>query len=396
METILRDLNAVLGVTGSFVCSEDGTVVAQMMPHHSEAQVQSTARLVQQVVRALASVGLAPSEMDLMFEQGYVLLKSLRGAILVIVCARSVNLPLLRVNARVASKKLSEMLRPREAVTTRRKKEAAVPATSPAVAVTETSFGELEAEWQRLMQQASSAQVTLRALGELATWLCCPQARHLLASPEERRVDVGALASQRDALLRLYTALGYQIASPASQAVPPSSLDFYHPQRRIASRVHLNTFSEYHTLDLIPFLTREDAPLPETALVLLRLQYVEITPRHLRELQALLLQHTLSASEEPGKIQLPVIIRLCADDWGWYKTVTMNLQRLMAFTLQTITTEDKVIIVERAARLLQAIEEAPKSPRWQERARQGESVRWYELPAASRSDQPPTGIRYGD
>lgn len=136
----------------------------------------------------------------------------------------------------------------------------------------------------------------------------------------------------------------------------------------------------YHTLDLIPFLTLEDAPLPETALFLLQLQFVEMPNEVLRGLGAMLFQHELSLSTEPGKIQLPVITRLCADDWGWYKTATLNLQRLMAFVLKTFSEDEKTLVIGRAARIVQAIEEVPKSSSWQARARLGESTPWYNVP----------------
>jgi len=393
METILKELNAVLGVTGAFVCYEDGKVAAQVTPHYTQEQVHQAARLAHQMVRTLEAAGIRLTEIDLAFAQNYVLCRNVRGNALVIVTARNVNLPLLRVNANLAAKKLGEIIHPKEPVPARHRKE---PATSPLVTPAGASFGELETEWQRLMREANQARITLRVIGELATWLCCPDTRHLLAAPEERRIDMTALVSQREMIRRLYATLGYQTPPSADETMITPRLYFHHPKRRIASQVHLDTFSMYHSLDLIPFLTRADAPLPDTVLVLLRLQHVETTPRLLRELSALLLQHDLTAREEPDKIQLPIITRLCADDWGWYRTVTMNLQRVMAFALQTFTNDDKTLIVERAARLLEAIDQAPKSLRWQARARLGDNVRWYELPATPGSEQPPLEIRYGD
>jgi hypothetical protein len=42
--------------------------------------------------------------------------------------------------------------------------------------------------------------------------------------------------------------------------------------------------------------------------------------------------------------------------------------------------EDKQVYVSRARQLRQTIEAAPKSFRWQARARIGETRRWYDLP----------------
>lgn len=376
LDAVLKQLNAILGVVGSFVHTDEGTIVTQLTPRYTDEQAQRVARIAHQALRTLEASGVRLTDLDLTFGQGYVVLKNLRGGVLGIVCARNVNMPLVHLNVNLAAKKLSDVLQPR-APTTRRKSE---PAITSAATTEGISFLELEAEWQRIMRQAIPAQIALRVMGELGTWLCCPRARHLLTFAPPRHLIFGALAAQRSALQHLCTALGYQTSSPVEGFASAPRWQWFHPQRRLTLTVHFDTFSMYHTFDLVPFLTLEDAPLPETALFLSRLQFVEMSNDIRRELGALLLQHEISARDEPGKIQLPVITRLCADDWGWYKTATMNLQRLMVFALKTFAADEKTLIIERASRLVQAIEDVPKSPRWQTRAQLGESTPWYNLP----------------
>jgi hypothetical protein len=95
---------------------------------------------------------------------------------------------------------------------------------------------------------------------------------------------------------------------------------------------------------------------------------------------------------ENDKIDASQITRLCAEDWGWYKTVTTNLSRVIEFAARVTRGDEQAIVVERAQRIKRGIEGAPKSLRWQTRARIGESVRWYETPISSspvaRHDQP--------
>lgn len=376
IDAVLKQLNSILGVVGSFVYSDEGKVVTQLAPRYTDEQAQRAARIVHQVLRTLEASGIRLTDVDLNFGQGYVVLKNLRGGVLGIVCARNVNVPIVRLNADLAAKKLSDVLQPR-APTVRRKSEP----TAPTTTTTEgTSFVELEAEWRRIMREAIQAQITLRVMGELGTWLCCPRARHLLAPPTQRHLIFGAFAAQRTAIEQLYASLGYRTSPPTTE---PSvrALRLNHPQRNLISTIYLDTFSMYHTFDLVPFLTLEDAPLPETALFLSRLQFVEMSNEILRELGALLLQHEISPRDEAGKIQLATIARLCADDWGWYKTAMMNLQRLMAFALKTLADDEKTLVIERASRVVQAIEEAPKSSVWQARARLGESTPWYNVPS---------------
>lgn len=182
VDTILQQVNTILGVVGSFVYLDEGKVVAQLASRYTDEQAQRAARVAHQALRTLETSGVRLTDVALAFGQGYVVLKNLRGGVLGIVCARNVNLPLLHLNANVAAKKLSDVLRPRAPIS-RRKVEAVV---TPVASVSEeTSFLELETEWRRIMREAMPAQITLRVMGELGTWLCCPRAPFLNTTAPE-------------------------------------------------------------------------------------------------------------------------------------------------------------------------------------------------------------------
>jgi hypothetical protein len=84
-------------------------------------------------------------------------------------------------------------------------------------------------------------------------------------------------------------------------------------------------------------------------------------------------------------MDLGVFRSLVSEDWGWWRTVTLNLERI-----------DKLLAssgAERAAvqggkldpraqltKLASTAEDAPKSRRWKMRSRIGERKRWYEVP----------------
>jgi hypothetical protein len=72
------------------------------------------------------------------------------------------------------------------------------------------------------------------------------------------------------------------------------------------------------------------------------------------------------------------------NDWGWWRTITLNLDRITALASgdgqRLVPAGGKHDPVEQLAVLSQAIEATPKSLRWKARARVGERVRWYEQP----------------
>ncbi|MCI0474705.1 MAG: hypothetical protein L0Y55_00505 [Anaerolineales bacterium] len=412
MEAILKEINSVVGVTGSFVCLNDGSVVAHALPDSFGADsVALAARVATQTFHALEISGRHIAEADLTFEQGRLILKNLRDGILVIICARNINLPFLNLTANVAAKKIADELKPKLPVTapvaapiSAPTPEPSAPTSAPVMEPTaprapiasSSGFAELEDACQQIVGEAEKSKAILRVMNSLAIWSCCPNARALLLPPEKKQLDFAARSAQRESIRRALERGGYQTNQSPDEFFASPRLYFTNFSRGIFAEIHLDKFAMYHQFDLTPFLAQEGATLAETALALLRLQLVEMPEAGLRELNALLLEHDTSPRGEPGKIDLSAIARLCADDWGWYKTVTMNLQRVMAFAVKTITSDDKIIVVERAERIHQAVEHAPKGIRWQTRARVGDSMRWYDLPPATGPEQRATEIRYGD
>lgn len=116
MEAILRELNSVVGVTGSFVCLNDASVAGCVLPDSFDAaRVGLAARVASQTFLALETSGQRVVEADLTFEQARVILRNVRGGILVILCARQINLPLLNLTANLAAKKIATELTPPKA-----------------------------------------------------------------------------------------------------------------------------------------------------------------------------------------------------------------------------------------------------------------------------------------
>jgi hypothetical protein len=70
---------------------------------------------------------------------------------------------------------------------------------------------------------------------------------------------------------------------------------------------------------------------------------------------------------------------MMAENWGFYYTSTMNLKKLEKFLTkyETLTEEQRNTVSSRIEKLLQAIENVPKTLRWKLRARVGTSKIWY-------------------
>ncbi len=395
MENNLADINAVLGVMGSFVCDPDGKVVAQAMPaSYDDNKLSLAARVISQTLQALDTSGQRVVELDLQFEGGRLILKNLRGGTLVILCARNINLPLLNMTANVTAKKIAAQLKPPKPAAPAGE-PASAPAVTPTVSTAPASgavpapaqellapplFQELFLETCRIIEVARRHQVDLRVVDSIAIWLSTTRTRWILAPIEKREIYLGGRSVQSDSIPTLFRELGYDENKRFNSIYGKQRQHYLKPDRNLSVDIFLDAFAMYHRLDLLGYLSEGEVALVETPLFLTRLQCVEITEAQLRDLCAMLIEHDLSVGPETGKIDASAVTRVCSDDWGWFKTVTTNLERLNTFQAAGLSPADRALILERAQRLQQSIASAPKSLRWQTRARLGESVRWYETP----------------
>ena len=399
MEKQLNEVNSVLGVTGSFICLPDSSLATVAMPENIDtASVENAARIVTQTLNALELSGQRVAETDLVFAQGRLIVKNLNGCILVVACARNINLPLLNLTANTVAKKIAAEFQPSKSMGAPRAAVSAGPATAVTATVDSLQpvgdappsslLAELEQEMRRLTDEAKTYRVSLHVIDSLATWIGCARSRSLLTPPEKRQIDFAARYAQRDSINLLFEKLGYQSNQRFNAFYGNRRLNFNNSERDLTINIYLDTFEMYHRLDLSSVMAYDGVAAPETALLLLRLQMVEISNAGLCEICALFFDHDLSVGPDPEKIDASQITRLCAEDWGWFKTVSINLDRVTAFASAALAAPDRNVVVDRVARLKQNLASAPKSLRWQTRARIGETVKWYETPV-----QPSTSIR---
>jgi ribosomal protein L22 len=88
-------------------------------------------------------------------------------------------------------------------------------------------------------------------------------------------------------------------------------------------------------------------------------------------------------------MDLGIFRSLVGEDWGWWRTVTLNLERIEALLdsgERDAIAGGKLDPRAQLAVLAAAAEDAPKSRRWKMRARIGERKRWYELPEETAHD----------
>jgi predicted regulator of Ras-like GTPase activity (Roadblock/LC7/MglB family) len=149
MENILKDINAVVGVTGSFVCDDEGQILVGLLPDvFDEASLSSVARTVAQTIAGLEMARRRKMDgLDLVYLEGRLVVKNLRGGHLCILCVPAINIPLLNLTANVAARKLAAQIKADQATATEK-----LAMQSPAgPTVNGTFFSQVERELTRLI-----------------------------------------------------------------------------------------------------------------------------------------------------------------------------------------------------------------------------------------------------
>jgi hypothetical protein len=105
---------------------------------------------------------------------------------------------------------------------------------------------------------------------------------------------------------------------------------------------------------------------------------VRINEKDVIDTIMLLLEHPLGDRDEET-INIARVAHLCAADWGLWRTLTMNLDKVQKLALGYVqlSEEHKHHVVAQVTAALQRIEVEPKPMAWRLRARVGDRVRWY-------------------
>ena len=110
--------------------------------------------------------------------------------------------------------------------------------------------------------------------------------------------------------------------------------------------------------------------IPLAEMLLQKMQIVQINEKDIIDTIMLLLEHALT--KDDSGVNIALVAAVCAKDWGWWRTLTMNLAKVAALSEQ-----EKRRIAEQVDAALARIEREPKSVTWKVRAKIGDRKKWY-------------------
>ena len=247
-----------------------------------------------------------------------------------------------------------------------------------------SAWPEYVAEAEAIIAAAAERGLHLRLLGALAVIKQCPGGMWLLEKTNRVLTDLDFMGYDKEIgkVEAMFKDLGYEVLGGrgVTMDVWVGRRIFHDPsggRRRVD--VFLDRLDFCHPIELKGRLDLEPVTIPLTDLLLEKLQIVEINEKDLKDLVVLLLEHDVGDGNEPGRFDLPYLVGILAGDWGFYYTVSLNLDRIRRYadTIADLSPEQRALVGSRIDAIWGRVEAAPKSLRWKLRARVGPSRRWY-------------------
>lgn len=236
-------------------------------------------------------------------------------------------------------------------------------------------------ELERIFQSSSGTGLTLRVFGSLAFYSHCPQYGYLHSALGRayNDLDFAGYSKERNAVRDVMSDLGY-IENREVTIVSEGMRMIFDDA---SSGVHVDVF--YDKLDFCHVislkngrLTVDTPTIPLAEMLLAKMQIVRINEKDVIDTIMLMLEHPLG-DQDDETINAKLVAELCADDWGLWRTTTMNLTKVrqMVDSYDQLSDAHKAHVVSQVEAVMQRINDQPKSMAWKLRDRVGDRVKWY-------------------
>jgi hypothetical protein len=255
--------------------------------------------------------------------------------------------------------------------------------TSTSIGMGEQDLAErakFERELKHILETSREAGILLRVIGSLAFQMHCPQFGYLQAAMGRAYTDIdfAAYGKHSKQIQEMLQSLGYTenrevfINSEGERAI------FDKPQTGLHVDVFYEKLDFCHTIYWKDRLEVDTPTIPLAELLLEKMQIVKINEKDVIDTIMLLLEHPLGDGDEET-INVQRVAKLCADDWGLWRTTTMNLDKVhkLAMQYEQLTAAQKAVIESQVRSALARLAAEPKPLAWKIRARLGDRVKWY-------------------
>jgi len=238
-------------------------------------------------------------------------------------------------------------------------------------------------EARRLTDEAQKQGLILRVMGPIALHFYFPEHVGLYRRMErlgERvftDIDYASYGTNRGKIVPFFEKQGYELEKRAAM-LSGGGRNIYFGARIHLIDIFFDKLDYNHPIEYKGRLEFHPYCVSLTDLLLQKLQIVKINDKDLKDAMLLLLAGQIG-EDDRNKINVTYVARRMANDWGFYYTSIMNLNKVQAAIhgVPALKEQDRLLIKENAETIIKIIEMEPKSGKWKSRAKSGTSKIWY-------------------
>jgi hypothetical protein len=226
---------------------------------------------------------------------------------------------------------------------------------------------------RELLRTLNDQGVRARALGGVAVALRCPSALQPPLARDYHDMDLLTERAGAQALSEALVAAGFEPAERFNALHGHSRMMFSRPGE-VHMDVLVDEFVMCHRLSFKGRLDIDRETVGLADLLLTKLQIAKINHKDVLDVAALLLDHPLGGAAE---IETSRIVEVLSGDWGWWRTVTANLEVVDQLLPSLGLPPDRAWTIQaRLADLGSSIAGGKRTLRWKARAKIGERMDW--------------------
>ena len=236
-------------------------------------------------------------------------------------------------------------------------------------------------EAQRIVEAAQSKGLILRILGASAIRLHTPQFVDFHEKTDRRISDIDFASYKKFSkdLMSHVTGMGYAIDEHLYAIHGMKRHRYYGKVNNLMIDIFFDRLEMCHDIDFKGRLELDYPTITVADLLLEKLQIVDLGGKDMVDVTMLFAGHSVEEGNEKDCINGRYISTIMGKDWGFYYTVTTNLNRISESLprLSHMADDTRGVVQSRIKDLQQMIEAEPKSSGWKLRARVGPRKKWY-------------------
>ena len=234
----------------------------------------------------------------------------------------------------------------------------------------------------QVVRAANAKGIPLKLLGGQAVRVLCPLFPH--RARDDQDMDFACVASRKREVIDFFGELGFRGDARFNTLHGDRQMYFTTADGATSVDVIMDRLNMCHVLEFTDRIDRLPDTLDVADLVLSKLQIVELNQKDVHDLLHLFSAFEAKPGDEPETVGLDRIGSVVSGDWGWWRTTTMNLDKLAQLAdgehHDLLPQARRFEPADQARRVRAFCDEVPKTLKWKLRAKVGDRVQWYELP----------------